>query len=571
MLLLAVLTLPLLGAIAVALMPRTDERGAKHMGMVFTVLTFLTSIALVTGFVTSNGQIQFELLIPWVKSLGINFHIGIDGISLWLVMLSTALSPIVMLSTYKAIDERVKEFVISLLVLEMAMIGALVSLDLFVFYVFWEIMLVPMYLMIGIWGHGNKIYASIKFVLYTLIGSLVMLVAIIYVYITHGQATGNYTFDYLVLMQSTWSTGAQLWLFIAFALAFAIKVPMFPLHTWLPDAHTQAPTAGSMVLAGVLLKMGTYGFIRFAIPMFPYGAAAWAPYISILAVIGIVYGALVAYAQDDAKKLVAYSSVSHLGFVMLGLMAMNATGVSGSIYQMLNHGVSTGGLFLAIGMLYERRHTHELDQFGGLWKKMPVFAALFMLMMLSSAGLPGLNGFVGEFLILVGSFTHEGIQMVGGNFAKFIVPAQILTIIAALGVVLGAVYLLYLFQRLMFGPISNPKNADLKDVNWREIMTFVPLVILVFVMGLYPKPFLKQMDASVNVFLKNYQVKLQASEKIKKGQPQVVSGMNIRIKYPAGVVSAKRNPSGMTPMVKKVDVRERARRMRAVRRAGGAS
>jgi NADH-quinone oxidoreductase subunit M len=512
MLLTIILALPLLGALCVAMLPKSEEQQQRHLGVFFSLLSFFASLGLLFGFDAGNPDMQLGLKVPWVKSLGISFHVGVDGISLFLVLLTTLLTPIVLLSSYKNIKSKVREFVVSMLVLEVGMLGAFVSLDLFLFYVFWEIMLVPMYLIIGIWGHERKVYAAIKFVIYTMVGSLLMLVAIVYMYVTHGQATGNYTFDYLVLSQSNWGWATQHWLFIAFALAFAIKVPMFPLHTWLPDAHVEAPTAGSVILAGVLLKLGTYGFLRFAIPMFPWAAACYGPYITGLAVVGIIYGALVAYAQKDAKKLVAYSSVSHLGFVMLGLMAMTTTGIQGGIYQMLNHGLSTGGLFLVIGVLYDRRHTRLLSQFGGLWKRMPVFAGLFMIVLLSSAGLPGLNGFVGEFLILVGAFTH-GKHMAAADMPIFIWHSRVVAAFAAVGVVLGAVYLLHLFQKLMFGPLTIEANKELEDVSPREIWTFVPLIILIFVMGVYPQPFLSRMEPAVKKMLKEYQVKFKASEK----------------------------------------------------------
>ena len=519
MLLSIILALPLIGAIAVALLPRQEKQQIRLMGLFFSLVTFLVSLGLLAGFKATSGAMQFELDVVWVKQFGIHYHVGVDGISLWLVLLTTVLTPIVILSAYKAINKRVKEFIICMLMLEVGMLGAFVALDFFLFYVFWELMLVPMYLIIGIWGHERKIYAAIKFVLYTMVGSLLMLVAIIYMYLTHGQATGNYTFDYMVLSQSIWGQQAQLWLFAAFALAFAIKVPMFPLHTWLPDAHVEAPTAGSVILAGVLLKLGTYGLLRFAVPMFPWAAASFAPYISVLAVIGIIYGALVAWVQKDAKKLVAYSSVSHLGFVVLGLMAMSSTGIQGSIYQMLNHGISTGGLFLAIGVLYDRRHTRLLRQFGGLWKPMPVFGAVFMILMLSSAGLPGLNGFVGEFLILLGSFTHHQ-DMVQFEMPIFIWHARLMTALAATGLVLGAIYLLHLFQKLMFGPLTHFKNKSLKDLTPREIWTFIPLVVLCFVMGMYPKPFLSRMEPAVTLYLKEYKIKFEASETHLLTQPK---------------------------------------------------
>ena len=518
-LLTVILVIPLIGAIAVALLPRAERRQCRHMGVFFSLVTFLVSLAMLPAFKTGVSGMQLEINVPWVKSLGINFHLGVDGISLWLVLLTTVLTPIVMLSSYKHINRRVKEFVICMLVLEVGMLGAFMSLDFFLFYVFWEIMLIPMYLIIGIWGHERKIYAALKFVIYTMVGSLLMLVAIIYMYVTYGKATGDYTFDYMKLSQYVWGQQTQLWLFFAFALAFAIKVPMFPFHTWLPDAHVEAPTAGSVILAGVLLKLGTYGFLRFAMPMFPWGAAAFAPYISVLAVTGIIYGALVAWVQKDAKKLVAYSSVSHLGFVMLGLMAMSVTGIQGSIYQMLNHGISTGGLFLAIGVLYDRRHTRLLRHYGGLWKRMPIFGGIFMIMMLSSAGLPGLNGFVGEFLILVGAFTHHQSMVETGLPVMMIWHARLMTALACTGVVLGAIYLLHLFQKLMFGPLTHWKNQNIKDLTPREIWTFVPLVVLCFIMGLYPRPFLSRMEPSVNQFIKEYQVKFMASETHKGKKP----------------------------------------------------
>ncbi len=524
MLLTIILSLPLIGAIAVALLPSEEPGQCRNMGLFFSLVTFLVSLAILALFEPLVGTMQLVVKIPWVTSMGIDFHLGVDGISLWLVLLTTFLTPIVILSAFKSINTNVKAFIISMLVMEVGMLGAFMALDLFLFYVFWEIMLVPMYLIIGIWGHERKVYAAIKFVIYTMVGSLLMLVAILYMYITHGQATGNYTFDYLIISESVWGQQSQVWLFAAFALAFAIKVPMFPLHTWLPDAHVEAPTAGSVILAGVLLKLGTYGFLRFAIPLFPFAAATFAPYIAALAIIGIVYGALVAYAQTDAKKLVAYSSVSHLGFVMLGLLSMTPSGIQGSIYQMLGHGISTGGLFLAIGVLYDRRHTRQLEQFGGLWKQMPLFGAIFMIVMLSSAGLPGLNGFVGEFLILIGSFTHYQ-EMVANGMPHFIWHPRIMTAIAATGVVLGAVYLLHLFQKLMFGPIKHQINKTLADLTTREIWTFVPLIIFIFVMGVYPNPFLSRMEPTVDRYLSQYKARYQASQLHEGTTPKKIASL----------------------------------------------
>ena len=399
-----VIFLPLCGALVVMLLPRDEEGLCRQTGLVVSVITFLVSIGIPVAFAPGVAGFQLETNWAWIASLGVQYHLGIDGISLWLVMLTTFLTPIVLLSAQAAITKKVKEFIVSFLVLETGMLGAFLALDLFLFYVFWEIMLVPMYLIIGVWGGERRIYASIKFVIYTMVGSLLMLVAILYLYVQHGKLTGTYSFDYVQISKLLLAPLPQLLCFGAFGLAFAIKVPMFPLHTWLPDAHVEAPTAGSVILAGVLLKFGTYGFIRFAMPMFPYAATTLGPVIAILAVVGIIYGSLVAWAQGDVKKLIAYSSVAHLGLCMLGLFTLNARGVEGSIYQMLNHGVSTGGLFLAIGVIYERRHTRKIDEFGGLWASVPTFAAFFLIICLSSIALPGTNGFVGEFLVLFGTF-----------------------------------------------------------------------------------------------------------------------------------------------------------------------
>ena len=422
-----------------------------------------------------------------MPSWGISYHLGIDGISLFLVMLTGLLGPIVILASWNDINRRVKEFLISLLVLQTGMIGVFVSLDLFLFYVFWEIMLIPMYLLIGIWGNpARRLYAAIKFVLYTVVGSLLMLVAILALYFMAGNASGTFTFDLLKLYDFNVPLQAQFWMFLAFFLAFAIKVPMFPFHTWLPDAHTEAPTVGSVVLAAVLLKMGTYGFVRFAIPLFPNAAfdAWW--WISVLALIGIVYGAWVAMVQVDVKRLVAFSSVSHLGFVMLGMFAFTVTGVEGSILQMINHGLSTGALFLIVGMIYERRHTRLISEFGGISKVMPMFAVFFMIFTLSSIGLPGLNGFVGEFLILLGTFQAH----------------HWFAVIAATGVIFAAVYMLWMYQRVMFGEVTNPKNLGLKDLSVREVVVLLPILVFVVWIGVYPNTFLEPMEPSVKAFLK---------------------------------------------------------------------
>jgi len=420
---------------------------------------------------------------------------GIDGISVFLILLTTLLTPLAVLASW-SIPDRLKEYFIFMLLLETGMIGVFASLDLFLFYVFWEVMLVPMYFLIGVWGGERRIYAAIKFVLYTMIGSVLMLVAIIALYIMHGDATGVFTFSYPVIQSAlasgrlTLAPSVELGLFIAFFLAFAVKVPLFPFHTWLPDAHVEAPTAGSVLLAGVLLKMGTYGLMRFNLPLFPGISVLLAPMISKIAIVGIIYGALVAMVQPDMKKLVAYSSVSHLGFIVLGIFSFTTQGMEGAIYQMLNHGVSTGALFLMVGIIYDRRHTRLIEEFGGLANRMPLFAAIFLVVTLSSIGLPGLNGFVGEFLILLGTF--------GASHSR--------AAFAALGVILSAVYMLWMYQRVIWGEIRNEKNASLLDMVGRERAMLIPLLILMAWMGVYSNSFLRPMDASVTKLLNQSKV-----------------------------------------------------------------
>jgi NADH-quinone oxidoreductase subunit M len=409
-----------------------------------------------------------------------------------------------------------------MLILETGMIGAFLALDLFVFYVFWELMLIPMYFIIGIWGGERRLYASIKFVVYTLVGSLLMLVAILFLYVQYHAATGSYSFDYVALSHLTLPYTPQMLCFGAFALAFAIKVPIFPLHTWLPDAHVEAPTGGSVILAGVLLKFGTYGFLRFAMPMFPLAAAQLAPLIAILAVIGIIYGALMAYVQDDAKKLVAYSSVSHLGFVVLGIMSMTETGIQGGIYQMLAHGISTGGLFFAVGLLYDRRHSRKLADFGGLWAKMPVFSACFLVILLASVGLPGLCGFVGEFLVLLGTFTAKNVWLSAG-LGRFLPSPKIMAVFSATAVILAAMYLLTMFQKLMFGPLDKPENraANMRDIHGRETWVFGIVIVTALVMGIWPQPILDRSAKSVEAFTTSYVDRLHDSARNPDAPPHI--------------------------------------------------
>jgi len=434
--------------------------------------------------------------------LGAHFKLGVDGISVFLVVLTTLLVPLTLLGTKNSIEKHSREFVAAMLVLEVGMVGAFAAIDLFLFYVSWEVMLIPMYLLIGIWGGQRRLYASIKFVIFTMVGSLLMLVAIFYLYVSAAPLLGGYTTDLEKLATVALPQQAQVWCFAAFALAFAIKVPLFPLHTWLPDAHVEAPTAGSVILAGVMLKFGIYGFLRYAFPLFPYGAMVWAPALAVLSVIGIIYGALVAFAQDDVKKLVAYSSVSHLGFCMLGIVALSAIGIEGSIYAMLSHGLTTGGLFLGIGVLYERRHTRRMAEYGGIWKQMPVFSGLFLIIVMGSAGLPALSGFVGEFLSLFGAFIAG--DSFPASYPQFIPAIRLLATLATTGVILGAVYLLLMFHKVFFGKLDVAKNGQLPDLKAHELAVFVPLAIAIALGGLLPRPLLQVMEPSVNKFVRDY-------------------------------------------------------------------
>ena len=481
----ALVLTPTLGAIALALLPTTDDAQIRRAALGFSLVPLVISLAVLMTFDSGTADFQMVERLAWIPDFGVSYHLGIDGISLFLVVLTTLLTTLVILNGFGDVHRRVREYMVLMLVLETGMLGAFVALDLFLFYVFWEVMLVPMYLLIGVWGGARRIYAAVKFALYTMFGSLLMLVAILYLAWLHKAATGDWSFDLLRLYELPIDAGTQLWLFAAFALAFAIKVPMFPFHTWLPDAHVEAPTGASVILAGVLLKMGTYGFLRFALPLFPEATIKAAPLLMAVAVVGIVYGALVAMVQPDLKKLVAYSSVSHLGFVMLGLMALNPEGATGAVYQMLNHGLSTGALFLCVGVIYERFHTRQIADLGGLWQILPVYSAFFLIVMLSSVGLPGLNGFVGEFLILLGAFG----------------ASPFWAVLAVSGIVLGAVYLTWMFQRVFFGPVRHEEHRQMSDLSKREIWLFAPILILVFWMGVYPEPFLSRIEPSVKAVL----------------------------------------------------------------------
>ena len=483
--LLLVTFFPLVGVFLVLLLGRAGKNTVRWTALLTSLVTFGLSLWMLSQFNSAEGGIQMEINLPWLTLGGntVGFHLGVDGISVLMVLLTAFLTPIAILSTWKAVEERVNGFMSFFLLLEMGMMGVFLSLDMVLFYIFWEFTLVPMYFLIGLWGSQRRVYAAVKFVLYTMAGSLLMLAGILWVGLTYGG------FDLTKLAGSAIPLAAQLWLFGAFGLAFAIKVPMWPLHSWLPDAHTEAPTAGSVILAGVLLKMGAYGFLRFNLPLFPEATLKLAPWMAGLAVIGILYGALVAFRQKDVKRLVAYSSISHLGFVVLGTFALTAQGVQGAILQMVNHGISTGALFLIVGMLYERRHTRLMADFGGLWRVTPLLGSLTLVTVLSSMGLPGLNGFVGEFTILLGAFNSP--FLASPWFAA----------VATLGVILAAVYLLHMFQQVFLGPVRHPENEKLADLSTREVIILTPLLLLAFWIGLYPKPFFTLMAPAVEQLL----------------------------------------------------------------------
>jgi NADH-quinone oxidoreductase subunit M len=484
--------LPLVGMVVVMLIRRESVNAIRWTANITAFLGFLVSVPLMTAFnnpqyIDPASKFRFVVDYPWIPLIGANYKLGIDGISMLLVLLTTLLGCVSVLSSWTAITERVKEYYAFMLLLQTGMIGVFISLDFLVFYVFWEVMLVPMYFLIGVWGGPRKLYAAIKFFLYTLAGSVLMLVGILAIYFYQYNTTGVYSFDILKFQKLGFPTDLQFWVFLAFFIGFAIKVPMFPFHTWLPDAHVEAPTAGSVILAGVLLKMGTYGFVRFSLPMFPWATMHFLKPMLIICLIGIIYGALVAMMQKDMKSLVAYSSVSHLGFVMLGVFAATPVALQGGVLQMINHGISTGALFLIVGIIYERRHTRMIADYGGLSHIMPVYATVFMIMTLSSIGMPGLNGFIGEFFILQGTFAAPGLWIYAA--------------LAVLGIVLGAAYMLWLYQRVMFGKLENPLNKALPDLNLRELATFIPLIILAFWIGIYPSFFTKYLDEPVNAIV----------------------------------------------------------------------
>lgn len=489
--LLATLFLPLVGAAALLFYDRELTKAIKYSALSFSLITFVFSLIAFFQFDTANPGLQFVLDSVWIPQLDAGFRVGVDGMSMLIVILTTFIMPIAILASFNGVKKREKEYYIMMMLLQFGMTGVFLSLDTFLFYVFWEVILIPMYFLIGIWGGQQRIYAAVKFFLYTMIGSLLMLIAIIWLGIHAQEATGAFTTNLLKLREiaPTIPAATQQWMFLAFALSFCIKVPLFPLHTWLPDAHVQAPTAGSVILAGVLLKMGTYGLIRFNLELFPQSSEYFAPLLCSLAVIGIIYGALVAMVQTDVKKLVAYSSVSHLGFIVLGIFSMTPEGIQGAIIQMINHGLSTGALFLCVGVLYERRHTREMAEYGGIMKVMPVFGVFFAIAMFASVGLPGLNGFVGEYLTLLGAFRSP------------FLATPWYAIVSASGVIFAAVYLLIMFQRVMYGTNDNPKNHVLKDLSLNEWLQLVPVTVFMVWIGVYPSSFMRYSEQSTRALV----------------------------------------------------------------------
>jgi len=519
----AIVFVPLLGAVIVALLPRTALGAIRGVALATALATWVLSLILLVGYLPGRPGFQYAEVVDWIPTFGIQYAVGVDGLSVALVVLTTTLMWISILASFKPIQDRVKEYMVSFLILEVGMLGVFVAIDLFLFYVFWEVVLVPMYLIIGIWGGANRIYATIKFVLYTLVGSLLMLVAILATAFTYQSATGSwdgaFSFEALRVFAATsgFPIELQLLAFVAFFLAFAIKVPMFPFHTWLPDAHVEAPTAGSVILAGVLLKLGGYGFIRFALPLFPDAAQTFAPVVIVLSLIAIIYGAIVALVQPDLKKLVAYSSVSHMGFVTLGIFVFDPQGMQGAILQMINHGLITGALFLLVGVIYERTHDRSIAKMGGLGTRVPVYAAVFGFFVFASAGLPGLSGFVGEFLVLVGTYAFS--------------PP--LALIAALCMILAAAYLLYMFQRVAFGDLSDFLKGlghHLTDMDPVEILTLAPLAALVVVFGIFPGLLLDLVNGTVDSVLADVSVGVPAEVPL----PVVVGALGLLV---AGVIA----------------------------------
>ena len=487
-----IIFIPVLGALIILSIDRARTALIRQLTFGVSLANLALSLLLLTNFRPHTPSMQFVEQVEWISSIGVSYKLGVDGISLWLVLLTTFLGAISVLSTWEAITERVKEFSVCMLILESGLLGVFLALDIFMFYLFWEIMLVPMYFLIGVWGGPRRLYATIKFFLYTLFGSLVLIIGFLAIYFNYHQyalAHGlepSFTFDLLRLYQVPIPKDKQFWIFLALFVGFAIKVPMVPFHTWLPDAHVEAPTAASVILAGVLLKMGTYGFVRFSLPLLPLATQYFVPFVAVLAIIGILYGGVVAMAQVDIKKVVAYSSVSHLGFVMLGVFALNREGLQGGLLQMINHGLCTGALFLLVGLIYERRHTRLISEFGGLSKQLPVFTLIFTIVTLASIGFPGLNSFVGELFILVGAYKVNILYAA----------------LATLGILVGAFYMLWLYQRLILGKLTNPQNAQLLDLSFREKATLVPIVVLILWIGLYPTPFLRITKPSVENLLR---------------------------------------------------------------------